>query len=185
VPAKAPGVVRIGVVRPQLEIHSAEPQSSAESVLLMLADYLQGPTIEIALLAARLPSQYAIEAAGAECDFVLTLSLTHRRGRMSEALGKTLETFAAHATQLPSGDLGSSAVMSQVLSSVGDLAASVKARDQMELVFRLVAAGSAAPVLDEAVKRRAKSDGEDLLTPLVQHAAQAIGAELAEHGASQ
>jgi hypothetical protein len=174
-PAKPPGIVRIGIVKPQLQMGSEDSPDAAESVRLMVAEYLQGPTIEVALLGARLSSQYAIEAAQADCDFVLALSLTHQRGRMNEALGRTLGNLASRTPIIPSSDVVSAVVLSGVLSSVADFAANIRARDQLELGYELGAVGTGQPVLQDSIKRRAKSDGEDLLTPLVEAVAEAVG----------
>lgn len=173
-PPKQAGVVRIGIVQPQLRMGSEASPDAADSVRRILAEYLQGPTIEVALLGARLASQYAIEAAQAECDFVLTVSVTHERGRMNEVLGKALGSLATHAP-VSSGGAGS-AILTGVVYSAADFAASIKAKDQLQLDYLLAAVGAAQPVLQDTEKRRAKSDGEDLLTPLVEAAAEAVGA---------
>jgi hypothetical protein len=55
----------------------------------------------------------------------------------------------------------------------------VQARDELELEYRLEALGAAEPLLDGTVKRRATADGEDVLTPLIAQASEAIGAALA------
>ena len=179
VAAKSAGVVRIGIVKPQVTMGSDDGSNAADSVRLILADYLQGPTIEVVLLGSRLASQYAIEAAQADCDFVLSVSLAHERGRMNQMLGRTLGNLTVYAP-IHSGDI-SSAVVTGAIYSAADFAASIRARDEMQLDFRLGAAGDPQPVLTEKVKRRAKSDGEDLLTPLVERAAEAVGAAVAAH----
>jgi len=178
VPSKPAGVVRIGIVKPQVTMGSDDASNMADSVRVMLAEHLQGPTIEVALLGARLPSQYAIEAAQADCDFVLTLSLAHERGgRMNPMLGRTLGNLAVHAP-VPSGDV-SSAIMTGAIYTAADFATSIRARDRMQLEYRLEVTGNPKPVLADKAKRRAKSDGEDLLTPLVEEAAEAVGAAVA------
>jgi hypothetical protein len=181
-PPKQAGVVRIGIVQPQLRMGSDGSPDVADSVRRILAEYLQGPTIEVALLGARLASQYAIEAAQAECDFVLTLSVTHERGRMNDMLGKALDTLAARAP-VSSGD-ATSAILTGVVYSAADFAASTKAKDQLQLDYRLAVVGAAQPVLEDTEKRRAKSDGEDLLTPLVEAAAEAVGAAVTTQAAA-
>jgi hypothetical protein len=181
-PQKQAGVVRIGIVQPQVRMGSEASPDAADSVRRILAEYLQGPTIEVALLGARLASQYAIEAAQAECDFVLTLSVAHERGRMNEMLGKALDTLASRAP-VSSGD-ATSAILSGVVYSAADFAASTKAKDQLQLDYRLAVVGAAQPVLEDSEKRRAKSDGEDLLTPLVEAAAEAVGAAVTTQAAA-
>jgi hypothetical protein len=173
-PPKAPGVVRVGIAKPQVQMASEDAPDAADSVRLMLAEYLQGPTIEVALLGARLASQYTIEAGQADCDFVLALSITHQRGRMNETLGRTLGNLASR-TPISGDNVVSTVVLTGVLSTAADFAANVRARDQLELGYQLIAAGSGQSIVQDAAKRRAKSDGEDLLTPLVEAVAEAVG----------
>jgi hypothetical protein len=60
-----------------------------------------------------------------------------------------------------------------------DIAATTKVQDELELSYRLESETGA--VLKEGKsKHKAKSDGEDLLTPLVEHAAEEIAAVVAK-----
>jgi hypothetical protein len=54
------------------------------------------------------------------------------------------------------------------------VSSNVHAKDEMMLEYRLEAADRSAPMLTKSEKSKAKSDGEDLLTPMVEHAANAI-----------
>jgi hypothetical protein len=172
--AKQPGVTRVGIVQPQVELGEQTPADAADGVRALLADYLRGPTIDVALLDARLPSQYAIEAVQADCDFVLVASLELKRSRLNAVVGKALNDLAWRAPRLSSSS-ATSAIVSSVLSAA-DFASFIKAKDEVELVFRLTAVGAAKPIVEDTVKQRAKSDGEDLVTPAVESAAVAIGA---------
>ena len=175
-PARQAGVVRIGIVKPKVQVGADEAPQAADSVRNILAEYLQGPTIEVALLSARLPSQYTVEAQQADCDFVLSTSLVHRRGSQGSGLGTTLGKLAIYAPYVPGGNYAQSAIVTGVLQTAADFAASVKAKDEMQLEYRLEAVGAEKPLLEKTAKGRAKSDGEDLLTPLVENAAEAVGA---------
>ena len=54
-------------------------------------------------------------------------------------------------------------------------AVAVKAKDEITLDFRLVpAAGGPTPKAADTLKAKAKHDGEDVLTPLVERAAAAV-----------
>lgn len=175
-PAKQAGVTRIGIVKPKVQVGADEAPQAADAVRNILADYLQGPTIEVALLSARLPSQYTVEARQAECDFIVSSSLTHRRGSRDGGLGTTLGKLAGYAPYVPGGNYAQSAMVTGVLQTAADFAASVKAKDEMQLDYRLEAVGAEKPVLEKSARDRAKADGQDLLTPLVEAAAEAIGA---------
>jgi hypothetical protein len=188
-PFKQPGVIRIGLVKPKVQVGTEEAPNAADSVRNILAEYLQGPTIEVALLSARLPSQYLIEARQAECDYILASTLAHQRGGLTSKLGESLGKLAHYAPYVPGGGSVSSAVVSGVLLTAADFAASIKAKDVMRLEYRLdtVAADAASarkPLLEDTGKRKAKADGEDLLTPLVEGAAEAVGEALSKASAA-
>ncbi len=54
-----------------------------------------------------------------------------------------------------------------------DYASSSRIKDELTLTYRLEST-TGAVLVEKSEKRKAKSDGEDLLTPLVQRAAEAI-----------
>ena len=170
---KRPGVVRIGVVKPQVTMGGEEQPGVADSVRSILGEYLRGPTIDVVPLSARLDSQYTIEAQQAGCDFLLVTSVTHERGKSSKLLSRALGNLAYYAPRTSSAT--ANAVIGTALYTASDFASSIKAKDEMSLAYRLDAVGGAQSVAASTVERHAKSDGEDLLTPLVESAAAAIG----------
>jgi hypothetical protein len=178
-PSKQDGMVRIGIVQPKVLVGSNDASQAGDSVRNILAGYLQGPTIEVALLSARLPSQYAVEARQAECDYVLTTTLTHRRGSQG-GIGSTLGRIASTTAYVPGVDYAKGAVVTGVLSTASDIAASIKAKDEMLLAYQLRAVESTSALLDRNEKRRARADGEDLLTPLAERAAESVGDAIAK-----
>jgi hypothetical protein len=58
-------------------------------------------------------------------------------------------------------------------SAVYDYAYSSRTKDELTLSYRLESPGGTV-LLEKSDKRKAKSDGEDLLTPLAQRAAEAV-----------
>jgi hypothetical protein len=178
-PAKAPGTMRIGIVQPRVQMSGADAAQSAEAVRNILAGYLQGPTIEVALLGARLPSQYRVEARQADCDFVLSTTLLHKRGGAAGAGSRALGALSGYAPYVPGADYAKAAIVTTVLQTAQDFAATIKARDDMSLAVKLETPDGGKPLIDTTQKRKAKSDGEDLLTPLVEGAAEAVGGAIA------
>ncbi len=179
IPAKAEGVTRIGIVQPKVSMAGADSAQSAEAVRNILAGYLQGPTIEVALLGSRLPSQYLIEARQADCDFVLATTLTHRSGSEANTGRSVLGALSNYTPYVPGADYAKTALATAVLQSAQDFAANVRARDDMQLDVKLDSVGGRQPLLEKSTKRKARSDGEDLLTPLAEGAAEAVGAAIA------
>jgi hypothetical protein len=158
-------------------VGTEDASQAAESVRTILAEYLQGPTIEVALLSSRVASQYGIEAHQVECDYILTTSLKHKRG--GGGFGSTLGKIAGSTSYIPGVDYAKSAIVTGVLATAADFAASIKANDEMSLEYQLQAIDSGKPLLKKNDKRRAKSDGEDLLTPLAEGAADTVGTAIA------
>lgn len=56
-----------------------------------------------------------------------------------------------------------------------DMAATTKAHDELELSYRLESE-TGTVLMEGKSRQKAKSDGDDLLTPLVEHAAEEIAA---------
>jgi hypothetical protein len=50
-------------------------------------------------------------------------------------------------------------------------AGSVKAKDEISLQYQLVTIGGAKPVIEDTLSAKAKQDGQDLLSPLVEQLA--------------
>lgn len=177
-PPKQPGITRVGIVQPRVQVSGADAATAAESIRNILAGYLQGPQIEVVLIGSRLPTQYRIEARDAECDYIITTKLAHRRGSEAGGARKVLGALSDHAPYLPGADGAKAAIAATVLRSAQDFAANVRARDDMELAFKVETPAAGKAVLEKTLKRRASEDGEDLLTPLVERMAEAVGAAM-------
>lgn len=177
-PGKAAGVTRIGIVQPKVSMAGADSAQSADAVRDIVARYLQGPTIEVVLLGSRLPSQYLIEARQAECDFVLATSLTHRSGAETGAGSKVLGALSSYSPYVPGADYAKTALATAVLQTAQDFASTIRARDDMRLDVKLHGVAADGLVIEKSMKRKAKTDGEDLLTPLAESAAEAVGAAI-------
>jgi len=179
-PAKAAGVTRIGIVQPKVSMAGADSAQAAAAVRNIVAQYLQGPTIEVALLGSRLPSQYLIEARQAECDFVLATTLTHRSGSKATAGRNVLGALSNYTPYVPGGDYAKTAIATAVLQTAQDFASSIRARDEMQLGVKLHAADTGTLVIEKSTKRKANSDGEDLLTPLAEGVAETVGVAISD-----
>lgn len=151
----------------------------------LFASYLTGPSIKTITLEARLPSQAALEARQKECGQVLLASVTRKRsdGKKGGILGQAAGV-AVMRTPLGGGVAG--AVASGATWAGGEaiyrFSSQVRAKDEIELSYRLGppdAVEAARPVTSKA---KAKTDGEDVLTPLVEKAATAIVASATAGG---
>jgi hypothetical protein len=145
--------------------------------------YLTGPSLSVVTLAARLTSQAREEARKADCKFILFV--TAKGGRNKSALGQIAGKAAQEAAWGAAIEASSTTKRVASYSALGaaraatDIAATTKAHDELELSYRLES--ETGSVLKEGKsKQKAKSDGEDLLSPLVEHAAEEIAAIVAK-----
>ena len=146
-----------------------------------MGSYLTGPTLGVVTLAAKLPSQAREEAKRAGCRAVLFVSVKHERSNPSSLLGKVagrVETqawqAAARARTAAAKELAQTAA-----KTARDVAGSIKSKDELSLGYRLESPEGAV-LASGTDKRKAGADGEDLMTPLIEHAAEAIAAAVAK-----
>jgi hypothetical protein len=173
VAAKQAGVVRLGLAA--VKIGSVgEGLSAAElaaAIRNTMAERLKSSKVEVTLIDAQSPSQIDHEARQKECDFVITTGAEHKKG------GGKFGAFASQVASL-SGYTGSTkgAATGEASSSAtaASVSANVKAKDQLTLDLKLQTPGQAAAVIDRQFKAKAQSNGEDIISPIIQQAAQAI-----------
>jgi hypothetical protein len=175
-PKKA-GVVRIGLIMPKVQMSSGEVGQAAEALRGDFATYLKGPNIEVIPLSARLASQATEEARQSECDYVLYLSMSVKKGGRS-MFGRAIGDIAGSAAGIPvGGSATTAAARSAAISGVYTTAvivSSIKVKDELSLEYKLDSVEAGRTVLINTAKAKAKSDGEDILTPLIETAAQTI-----------
>jgi hypothetical protein len=174
----AVGSVRIGLVKPTVQMGSGDTAQASETIRKMLSEYLSGPTMQVTLLEARLPDQFEEEARRAGCNYILSTEIVHHRGRAGAG---TLSRALGNFGYLPAKDAITSVVLSGAVRTAADVASSIKAKDEMQLEFLLRQPGASTPLLTKKMKGRAKTDGEDVLTPLIAKAATEIGGAVSKH----
>jgi len=177
----APPPARICIVPPSVEATVGSADNAIAAVRESFVSILAGPSLTVTPLAARLEGQAREEAKSGNCRFLLFTSVKHTRKS-----GGLLGHLAAGAVQNGAYAVGSSSsstvarVATSAAAGAAGAAASaytyasiVKTRDELALVSRLES-GDGKVLLQRTDKRKASSDGEDLVTPVVQHAAEAI-----------
>jgi hypothetical protein len=150
----------------------------ASAVRDLFASFLTGPSIKVVKLEARLPSQAALEARQQGCELIAVTTVTLKRSGGS-GVGRVFGRAAGiAAARTPMGSGVTGRIASGATSALGEavyaLAAQTRAKDEIELSYRLAAPDSIARVTPISARAKAKSDGEDLLTPLVERAANSI-----------
>jgi hypothetical protein len=181
--------VRIGVVMPKAQLGQGNTDVAAPTRQLIMS-YMAGPVLELVPLEARIPAQIEAEARALNCTHVLYTSVEQKKG--GKGLGGMLGKMGPAAAMLPGvGALGSASgamaagIASQAImqaatqsmqqqamdSLMQTQAGSVKAKDEISLQYQLVTIGGAKPVLEDTLTAKAKQDGQDLLSPLVEQLA--------------
>jgi hypothetical protein len=178
----AAGSLRICLAFPAVEFAVGDAAQAAEAVRTTFAAYLTGPSLEPVSLEARTATQARQEAQQRACGHVLHTTVVLKRGGRS-VLGRAARTLATPAaTHVAVGTAIGGAARATAIAGVyaaAELASSIRAKDEITFEYRLVPS-SGGPAVDEGrSKARARSDGEDLLTPLIAAAAEAIAGRLA------
>lgn len=181
--SKKAGVMRLCLVTPRTQMSAGDAAQAAEAVRNTFKSFFTGPTLETVALTARLPSQALEEAKQSECDYVLHSSLIHKKGGSGGLLGRALGDAASTAVwHIPgssstAGAVARSAAVSGVYTATS-IANSIKAKDELTLEYKLEATNGARLLVAKTEKAKAKSDGEDVLTPLIEKAAETIAAAM-------
>jgi len=161
---KKPGVIRVGVLQPSVQVSSGDAASAAESLRNGFANHLKDATVEVILLSSRSASAALSEARQIECDYVLSSSLTIKKGGGS-MFGRAIGNIAGSAVGIPVGSAGASLI---------------KAKDEVTLAYKLEPLAQGKQALSNTEKAKASHDGEDVIKPLVQKASETIKTTIAQ-----
>jgi hypothetical protein len=168
----------VGIVLPSVEGAEGNATTVATAVRELFISYLTGPTIAAIPLEARLPSQAVLEARQKGCGHVVIPSVVRKRkdgNKFGSILGQAAGTAAWHMPY--GGSAGAAAARAGAVTAAHTasmLAADTRAKDEIQLAYRLGTPDTVVQANSKAAKAKAKADGEDLLTPLVEKAAEEI-----------
>lgn len=178
---KQAGVVRVGLVGVKTGT-VGEGINGAELALAIqntLGEYMKSPTVQLVSIDAKLPVAIDAEAKEKECDFVVIATAAHKKGGggFGKMFGKVAPSLGSIVPMAGMGGSVAGAVAGQVATQViwtaASMASNVKAKDELTLDVKAQPIGG-APVLAKQFKTKAKSDGEDIISPLVEQVATAI-----------
>ena len=173
---------RVCLAPTTVEASTADANTVVRAVGERLTEFLTGPTLGVQPLSSRLTSQVRTEAHQANCRYLLltTVKQQHKSGShiLGRAAGEAVQAGAWRAASSlgsTAGGIAASAAGGAASGAVSDMASGVRAKDELTLTYRLEGAGGEV-LAEKTAKRKAGSDGEDLLTPLAQQAAEAVAA---------
>lgn len=169
----------LAVVLPSVAGAEGSASTVATAVRDLFVSYLNGPALRTVAIDARLPAQAVLEARQKGCPHVLLTSVVLKRSggnRLGGVLGRAAGTAAWHAVPYGAG-AGAAAARGAAVAgaqAASDLAADTRRKDEVRLEYRLGTTESVVAARPVSLKAKARADHEDLLTPLVERAAQDV-----------
>ena len=141
-----------------------------------LAQYLKAPNIEVVVLESKLPSVIDGEAREKNCDYVVYANVSHKKGGggfggFGSVLGSAIGSVGLGHTGSVAGNLAGQVATQAIVAST--VSANVKAKDEITLDLKLNNTSGAA-ALAKVYKAKAKSNGDDIISQVIEQAAQAI-----------
>jgi hypothetical protein len=154
-----------------------------------------GPAIDIVALDSRLDLQVQAEARQKQCDYILysTVNVKHGGG----GFGKFMKMAAPVASMAPMAGMGggmggamagqaagmaaavaAQSAQEQAMNQLAGFNGQIRSKDDVTVGYRLLTTGETKPKLENSLNGKAKSDGEDVLTPLILQAANTILTEV-------
>jgi hypothetical protein len=193
---KAPAI-RIGVAPSEAQLgqgnNAQGDYGSAirNSIVLLMS----GPAVDIIPLDSHLAMQLQAEAAQKQCDYILFSNVAVKR-RGSGGFGKMMKMAAPAAGMIGmAGGMGGAVAgqaagvaamaaaqtaQAQAMSQLAAFNGQIKSKDDVTVAFRLLATGQDKPKLQNSLNAKANSDGEDVMTPLLLKAADAVLTEVSK-----
>lgn len=173
-PAKKAGVIRIGVVtvKPDKVAEGMNAANLATAVQSTLQEKLKAPNVEAVPIQATVLNQIEAEARQKECDYLVYTTVSHKKGGggFGSVFGSTAAQVAA--ATVPYGGSTTAAIATNTAASM--VVADIKAKDELTVDVRLEKPGAGYPAFTKQYKGKAKSAGEDIVTPPTTQAAQGI-----------
>jgi hypothetical protein len=184
---KAPGKIRIGIAPAQAQVGQGNSAQSdyGTPIRNAIVYTMSGPAVEITPLDAHIPIQLQAEAQQKECDYILLSNVTvkHSSSNFDKymKIGSTAANFNPMMAMtkslgaLAAGQMAAQAAhmttQQQAANQLSSFNGQIKTKDDVTVDYQLYPTGQEQPKLKSSLKGRAKSDGEDLLTPLIEEEA--------------
>jgi hypothetical protein len=176
---------RICLAPASVESSVGDASTAANAVRDVFTSMLTGPSLRPQALSARLASQVREEARQASCPYLLLTTFKHQQkrkggsmlGRMAAGAAQQGAWEAGVASGTTAGRIAGQAAYGAAGQAAYNYAVSVHNNDELTLGYRLETMDGKV-VVEKQEKRKAKSDGEDLLTPMAQQSAETIVAAI-------
>ncbi len=177
--AKKPGTIRVGVsVKTTAVGEGITANDLSAAIQNTLGTYLKGTKIEIVPLEAKLAAALTGEAKEKECDFVLYAAAAHKKGGgggfgFGKVLGQVVGQTGIGHTGSVAGNIAGQVATTAIVTATS-MSGNVKSKDELTLDLKLQSPADNSSPLAKQFKAKAKSDGDDIVSAVVEQAAQAI-----------
>jgi hypothetical protein len=183
---KQPGVIRIGLgsVKTGAVGDGITAADLAAAVQNTLVAYLKVPNIEVVTLDAKLASAMTAEAHQKECDYVIHSNVSHKKGgggfggMFGAALGSAVAHTGIGHTGSVAGNIAGQVATNAIVSAT-TVSANVRSKDEITLDLKLNKVDG-GPALVKVYKAKAKSNGDDIISQVVEQAAREMVASLSK-----
>lgn len=178
--AKKAGVIRIGLAGVKTGAVGSGLNASdlAAAVQNTLIQYLKVPNLEVVTIDAKLASAIDTEAKQKECDYVIYSNVSHKKGgggfgsMFGSTLGMAVASTGIGHTGSTVGNIAGQ-VATQAIVSAANVSSNVRSKDEITLDLKLNKIDG-TQALAKIYKAKAKSDGDDIVSNVIEQAAQAI-----------
>lgn len=181
VDAKKAGTIRLGLagVKTAAVGEGVSAADLSAAIQNSLGEYLKGTRVEIVPLEAKLTAAQAEEAKQKECDYVIVVTASHKKGGggggfgFGKMLGQVVGQTGIGHTGSVAGNIAGQMATTTIVTA-GSVSGSVKSKDELTLDLRLQSTADSSSALAKQFKAKAKGDGDDIVSAVVEQAAQAI-----------
>lgn len=166
----------LAVVLPSIQGVDGSATDVANGVRDLFVSFLNGPALRTVVLDARLPAQAAIEARQKGCGQMLLTTMIRKRdsgSKVGSVLGQAAGTAAWHIPYGAAGSMARGAAIAGAQAAT-TLASDTRRKDEVRLEYRVGVPDAVARATPVSSKAKARADGEDLLTPLIEGASAEI-----------
>jgi len=195
--SEAPTKPRICVVTPAVQLGQGTNPSGdpAAPVMASLVAYLSGPAADVVALKSRVSVQVNAEAAQLGCSHIVDTTITQKKaGKGFKGLLAAVPALASAVPVMGGGGAGSYAAASvasaaasgmvaaqqqqtqeEIMAAMDGVAQSnIKKGDEITLKYDLTRVGAAAAITNGQLKAKAKDNGQDILSPLLEQTANEV-----------
>ena len=177
--SKNPGAIRIGLAEVKTGAVGADIDAAdlSTAVRNTFAKFLKTSNIEVVSIDGETQSAVTADAANKECDYVIFSSVSHKKGgggfgMFGAALGSAVAAAGIGHTGSTAGNIAGQ-IATQSIVSAASLSSDIKNKDEITLELNISKTGG-VPSPPQIFKAKARSNGEDLISRVVEQASRAV-----------